>query len=239
MFKEWAEYLEENTFNRLGFKLSEKQTLQFCRYGDLLLEWNQRMNLTSIIEPKEVIVKHFIDSLALAKYLSGSLLADIGTGAGFPGIPLKIFKPDLEVVLVDSLAKRLSFLQEVISQLDLAGINILHARAEEFGRKPNYRENFDNVTARAVARLPVLLEYTVPLLKIKGFFLAAKGTQVDEEIAESKKALEVLGARVKNVERFNLGLEAEHRAVVVIEKLKPSPQDYPRKAGIPEKKPLI
>ena len=238
MFKDFAAYLEETSSAKLGVKLSSVQVEQFCRFGDMLVFWNERVNLTSIVEPREVILKHFIDSLALARCLSGGRLADIGTGAGFPGIPLKIWLPELEVVLIDSLGKRVEFLQEVIKELNLKGTCAVHARAEEAGRNKDYREQFDCVSSRAVARLPVLLEYAIPLLKIGGRFLAAKGSQVEEEVAESTSALEILGCRISAVEKFSLGEEAEHRAVIVVEKRRSTPPAYPRKPGLPGKKPL-
>ncbi|NMA68139.1 MAG: 16S rRNA (guanine(527)-N(7))-methyltransferase RsmG [Desulfitobacterium sp.] len=239
MNHEHVEMLRLLALERLGLELSPKQLEQFSLYGDLLVEWNKKVNLTNITDPEGIILKHFLDSLTLTKYLQGNKLVDIGTGAGFPGIPLKIFLPDVEILLVDSLAKRLDFLQVVISELNLQKIETIHSRAEDLGRNPQYREKFDCVTSRAVARLPVLLEYTVPLLKVGGIFLAAKGAQVEEEIEESNKALQLLGAKIKETHFLNLGPEAEHRAIVIVEKTRSTPSTYPRKAGTPSKKPLI
>ncbi|MDA8221856.1 MAG: 16S rRNA (guanine(527)-N(7))-methyltransferase RsmG, partial [Desulfitobacterium hafniense] len=208
-------------------------------FGDLLLEWNQRLNLTRITDPQEVILKHFIDSMVLAKFIQGIHLADLGTGAGFPGIPLKILRPELKVVLIDSLKKRLDFLDVVIEKLDLQDINTIHARAEDFGRNRKYRKYFDTVSSRAVARLPILLEYALPVLKIKGRFLAAKGLQADQELAESGKALKILGGMSEGIEHFNLGSSAEHRAVILIRKVGQTPSQYPRKAGTPSKSPIV
>ncbi|WP_019851601.1 16S rRNA (guanine(527)-N(7))-methyltransferase RsmG [Desulfitobacterium sp. PCE1] len=239
MLPEHKELLNRLTLERLDIQLSQDQVEKFSTYADLLVQWNEKVNLTSITEPEEIILKHFIDSLALVSFIQGNKLADIGTGAGFPGIPLKILLPEVEVYLVDSLAKRLDFLEVVIEELELKKVKTIHARAEDFARDPKYRETFDCVTSRAVARLPVLLEYAVPLLKKGGYFLAAKGSQANEEAMESKKALEILGAEIKEIKLFNLGVEAEHRAIILVEKILPTPHAYPRKAGTPAKKPLL
>ncbi len=238
MFKQWAPQLREWSSEKVGLKLSDKQVQQFCLYGDLLIDWNKTMNLTNIVEPSEVILKHFVDSLTLIKYLRGTKLVDIGTGAGFPGIPLKIVQTDLHVVLVDSLNKRLDFLKEVILRLNISGVDIIHARAEDLGRNPKYRAGFDIVTSRAVAKLPVLLEYAIPLLKLNGTFIAMKGSQVDEELIAAQGALIKLGAGIEAVEKFSLGPEAENRSIVIVQKLAETPKEYPRKPGIPSKSPL-
>jgi 16S rRNA (guanine527-N7)-methyltransferase len=230
--------LRELAIDKLGIHLDDKQVKQFSSYADLLIEWNEKVNLTSIIDPQEIIIKHFLDSLTLGKFIEGHRLADIGTGAGFPGIPLKILLPDLELVLVDSLAKRLDFLKVVVNQLGLHNVVTVHSRAEDFGRDSNFRDSFDCVTSRAVARLPILLEYAIPLLKRNGIFLAAKGTLVNEEVLEAKNALKILGANIREVARFSLGHEAEHRAIVIVEKIRDTPKIYPRKSGTPSKKPL-
>lgn len=223
----------------LDIDLENSHIEQFSLYADLLIEWNQKFNLTSITDPAEIVIKHFLDSLTLSSLVQGIRIADIGTGAGFPGVPLKIFMPELNLFLVDSLAKRLEFLKVVAEHLGLKELEFIHSRAEDFGQNSQYRETFDTVTSRAVARLPVLLEFALPLLKRGGVFLAAKGSQADEEIAESPKALEILGGKIQNVVRFNLGTEAEHRTIIVIEKVKDTPKNYPRKAGTPSKKPLV
>lgn len=239
MQSEHKELLRTAALEKLEIELSDTQIEQFSTYTDLLLEWNEKVNLTSIVDPQEIVIKHFLDSLTLGKFVQGGRLADIGTGAGFPGIPLKILHPGLELYLVDSLAKRLDFLNMVIETLSLDLVQTVHARAEDFARDIKYRESFDCVTSRAVARLPILLEYAVPLLKVNAHFLAAKGSQVDEEVNESAKALGVLGAEIKEIARFTLGAEAEHRAIVIVEKTSNTPKEYPRKAGTPAKKPLI
>lgn len=238
MFEQWASQVREWFLEKLGIELSDKQVSQFCLYGDLLLEWNQKMNLTSIEDPSEVILKHFIDSLTINQYINGLKLADIGTGAGFPGIPLKIVRPSLQIVLVDSLNKRLDFLREVVFKLDLNEVEIIHARAEELGRKEKYRASFNIITCRAVAKLSVLLEYAIPLLKVNGIFIVMKGTQVDVELKEAKGALIKLGARIESIEKFSLGPEAEHRSIVIIRKYAVTSKEYPRKPGVPSKIPL-
>lgn len=238
MFEEFASFLQESTYKLIGYELSDFQVSQFCHFGDLLLDWNQRLNLTRITDPHEVILKHFIDSMVLSKYISGVSFADIGTGAGFPGVPLKILRPDLAIVLMDSLKKRLNFLDIIIKALDLREIRTVHARAENFGRDMHFRNYFDTVSSRAVARLPVLLEYALPVLKVNGLFLAPKGSQVVDELAESQKALKLLGGVVESVEHFSLGEGAEHRAIVLIRKVKETPSQYPRQAGTPAKDPI-
>lgn len=238
MFLDYAPFIQELTFKHVKEKLSELQINQLCQFGDLLLDWNQRVNLTRITEPHEVILKHFIDSMVLSKFVAGGSFADLGTGAGFPGVPLKILRPELDVVLMDSLKKRLDFLDVVIKTLNLSGVKTVHARAEDFGRDAHYRGYFNTVSARALARLPVLLEYTLPVLKINGLFLALKGSQVNDELVESAKALKLLGGKVEGIEYFNLGEGAEHRALVLIRKAKETPSQYPRQAGTPSKDPI-
>lgn len=239
MFEQWASKIKVSVLEANGIDLSSQQLAQFCLYADLLLEWNQKMNLTRIVDPQEIILKHFVDSLSISQYLEGLKIADIGTGAGFPGIPLKIVQPDLKLYLVDSLKKRLDFLREVVIRLGLNEVEVVHNRAEEMGRNRQYRTGFDIVTSRAVARLSVLLEYAVPLLKVKGIFIAMKGSQVEDEIAEAKAALFKLGAKVVKIEKFSLGAEAEHRSIVIIQKISVTQDEYPRKPGTTSKYPLV
>jgi 16S rRNA (guanine527-N7)-methyltransferase len=239
MFEQWAGELKTLALEINGIDLSEQQVTQFCLYGDLLLEWNKKINLTRIVDPQEIILKHFLDSLAVSRYLEGSKMADIGTGAGFPGIPLKIVQPGLKLYLVDSLNKRLDFLREIVLRLGLPEVEIIHKRVEEMARNKQYRAKFDIVTARALARLPVLLEYAVPLLKVKGIFIAMKGSQVEDELAEAKSALLKLGAEAVKVDKFSLSAGAEHRSIVKIRKILATPDEYPRKPGIPTKYPII
>ena len=207
---------------------------KFVAYYDLLIDWNARMNLTAITEKEEVVKKHFYDSLAALPYLSdGAKVADVGTGAGFPAIPLLIMNPTLQITLVDSLQKRLTFLEEVLKTLDLKA-EIVHARAEDFGRDPKYRGQFDATVSRAVASLPVLLELTVPLLKVGGKAYCYKG-DVTEELPLAKSALHLLHTTAEAVPA-----ESDYgaRTLVICTKNAPTPSTYPRKAGMPAKKPL-
>jgi len=238
MFREHASLIKRLTYQHIGSDLSDLQVTQLCNFGDLLLDWNQRLNLTRITDPHEVILKHFIDSMVLEKFVSGETFADLGTGAGFPGIPLKILRPDLDIVLMDSLKKRLDFLEIVIDTLNLKGIRTVHARMEDFGRNIEYRGFFDTASSRAVARLTVLLEYALPILKVDGLFLAPKGLQFEAEVVESKKALLLLGGKVEGIDHFSLGEGADHRAVIRIRKVKETPSAYPRQAGTPKKSPI-
>lgn len=238
MLPEYISFFHRLVISKLEVKLSDSQLQQFSLYADLLIEWNQKINLTSIVEPEEIAVKHFLDSLTLAKFVEGNKIGDIGTGAGFPGVPLKIFYPEKMFYLIDSLAKRLDFLNDVIQKLNMDNVQTVHSRAEDIGRNAQYRSSFDTIVSRAVAKLPVLLEYAIPLLKVGGVFLAAKGSQGDEEIAEAENALSLLGAEIRDIEKFNLGSGAEHRSIIIVEKVKETPSIYPRKAGTPAKKPL-
>ncbi len=219
-----------------GVQLSEEMCAKFDRYAQLLVEWNQKMNLTAIVEPDDIVLKHFADSLTALPLLpqrEGITLVDVGTGAGFPAVALAIARPDLRVTLLDSLNKRLLFLQEVCRELGLSAQTV-HARAEEGGRDPSLRERFDVATARAVAALPVLSEYCLPFVKTGGVFLAMKGPESDEEYAQAEKAIRVLGGRVKEVRQHTLpvlpkdGVEQLERRIFVIEKSKPTPNAYPR-----------
>lgn len=235
---EFQKILSENAA-QAGFELSALQLEQFEKYYEMLVETNKVMNLTALTEPQDVAVKHFVDSLmAYADYFPGKVLADVGTGAGFPGIPLKIYCPSLKVVLIDSLAKRLNFLQRVIAELGLKDIECVHLRAEDAGKNPAHREKYDIVTARAVARLSVLSEYCLPLVKVGGVFIALKGAKYQEEIAAAGKALSVLGGKLIEAKKVELPGLNDGRAVVTIKKVKASPKAYPRKAGLPDKNPL-
>ena len=223
----------------LGVRFSVEQIEQFYRYMNLLIEWNEKMNLTAITEPKEIILKHFIDSITILKYIDdNSKLVDVGTGAGFPGVPLSIMNPTLKITLVDSLNKRLIFLQEVVKELNLKNIEIVHARAEEFGQNKNCREKFDIATSRAVANLSTLSEYLVPLVKIDGKIISMKASNAKEEINDAKKAIEVLGGKIEKIEEFDLPESDIGRTIIIIDKNKCTPAKYPRKAGLPAKEPL-
>ena len=214
--------------------LTEEACDKFVAYYDLLIDWNTRMNLTAITEPEEVVKKHFYDSLAALPYLpDGAKIADVGTGAGFPAIPLLILNPTLKITLVDSLQKRLTFLEEVLKTLQLSA-ECVHARAEDFGRDPKYRGQFDATVSRAVASMPVLLELTVPLLRVGGKAYCYKG-DVSEELKTAKSALHLLHCTAETVP-----LESDYgaRTLVICTKNAPTPSTYPRKAGMPSKKPL-
>lgn len=222
----------------INIDLTEKNVKDFFCYMKMLKEWNNKINLTAITEDKEIILKHFIDSLVILKYIKdNSSLIDVGTGAGFPGIPLKIVKEDIKLTLLDSLKKRLEFLSEVCKTLDISNVNIIHGRAEDYGIDSNYRENFDVVTARAVANLNVLAEYCLPLVKNDGIFICMKGNNV-EEIKEATKAIEKLGGKIENIEKINLPSSDIERNIIIIRKIKSTPKEYPRKAGTPSKHPL-
>ena len=226
---------------KIGITLTEKQVEQFLIYYEYLVEKNKVMNLTGITEYEEVVLKHFVDSLSIVKAVDMSKyhkLIDLGTGAGFPGVPLKIAFPNLEVVLMDSLNKRIKFLEEVIEKLGLTHITAVHARAEEGARKKEYREQFDLCVSRAVANLSSLAEYCIPFVKQKGVFVSYKSMKIDDEIKMSKKALSILGGEIKKIEEFMLPDTEIGRSFVVIEKVKATPGKYPRKAGLPTKEPL-
>ena len=227
----------------VGVKVSPAQAAQLHIYLELLLKRNEEVNLTAVIDPEEVAAKHFGDSLTLLRAVEmkpGAKLCDVGTGAGFPGLPVKILRPDLKVTLLDSTNKRLVFLREVCDALGLPGVTLLHKRAEEAGRDPKLRESFDTVTARAVANLNVLAEYCVPLVKMKGIFAPMKGPGLTEELEDAEKALDVLGCDLKRVEHFTLpDAQGSARNIAVFQKTRFTPKTYPRHGGTIVKKPLF
>ena len=219
--------------------LDEEQIQKFYKYMELLLEWNEKINLTAIVEPRDVILKHFVDSLTICKELQkNKTLADIGTGAGFPGIPVKILRPDLDITLIDSLNKRVNFLTMVIEALKLEKIIALHGRIEDFGKNKKYREKFDYVTSRAVANLSTLSEYMIPLVKIGGKCICMKGSNIDEELKNAEKAIKTLGGKIEKVDTFLLPDTDMGRNIILIKKEKATPNKYPRKAGTPAKEPI-
>lgn len=228
-------------FQEAGLVLTEKQAEQFYTYYEMLIQKNEVMNLTAITEFEEVITKHFIDSLAIGKIREmekEARLIDVGTGAGFPGIPLKIFYPQMKVVLLDSLNKRVQFLNEVIGKLELEEIEAIHGRAEDAAKKAEYREQFDLCVSRAVANLASLSEYCLPFVKIGGSFIPYKSGKVEEEMNDAKKAIFVLGAKLVKKEEFMLPGSDIFRCLLDIRKEKTTPKKYPRKAGMPTKEPI-
>lgn len=237
--------IDENTLRRgceaLGIILTDEQVRQFLTYYEFLVEKNQVMNLTAITEYEEVVQKHFVDSLSIVKVCDMKqvqTLIDVGTGAGFPGVPIKIAFPHIKVVLLDSLNKRVQFLNELTVRLGCEEITAVHGRAEDFGKNPAYREQFDLCVSRAVANLSSLSEYCVPFINEKGRFISYKSMEIDTEAQEAKKAIYLLGGKVEQVETFCLPGSDLGRSFVVIRKERPTPAKYPRKAGLPSKEPL-
>lgn len=231
--------IKEN-FESLGINIEENQIKNYYEYMKLLIEWNEKINLTAITEPDDIIVKHFVDSVTINKYIpENSKVLDIGTGAGFPGIPEKIIREDINIVLADSLNKRINFLNEVINNLGLKKIDAVHSRAEEMAHNKEFREKFDIVTSRAVASLNVLLEYMLPFVKVGGKCICMKGSNINEEIENSKKALLELGGEIVNIDNFCLPNTDIVRNIVVIKKIKETKNKYPRRAGTPSKDPII
>ena len=231
----------EKKLSELGITLSDVQKKQFNLYYELLVEWNKVMNLTGITEYEEVNEKHFVDSLSIVKAIDlnkVNSVIDIGTGAGFPGIPLKIAFPHLEVVLLDSLNKRIKFLDNVIDKLSLSNIKTIHGRAEDFAKQMEYREKFDLCVSRAVANLATLSEYCVPYIKIDGKFIPYKSGEIDEELDNARKAVHVLGAKINETVKFHLPGTEIGRSFVIIEKKQSTSKKYPRKAGLPSKEPI-
>lgn len=225
-----------------GITLSEQQKKQFETYYEMLVAWNEKINLTSITEEHEVYLKHFYDSITPSFYHDFKAplsLCDVGAGAGFPSIPLKIVFPNIHITIVDSLNKRIQFLNQLASELELEGVSFVHERAENFGKNQDYRASFDIVTARAVARLAVLSELCIPLVKKNGVFLALKSSKGEEELEEARFGIGIFGGRVSDIYTFELPEDAGERQIIKIEKRSQTPKKYPRKPGTPNKSPLI
>lgn len=236
----------EQTFQELlterGLQLTERQLSQFSIYYRELVSWNEKMNLTGITEREQVYIKHFYDSASLSFYVpveSGMKVADIGSGAGFPSIPLKILFPDIRVTIIDSLNKRIQFLTHLCSELELDGVDCVHGRAEDMGWKSEYRDQFDLVTARAVARMNVLNEFCLPFVRNKGLFAAMKGSDPTDELREAGRSLKELKAELQAVNHMTLPVEQSERHIILIRKLGATPSKYPRKPGVPLKTPLV
>lgn len=224
---------------KLKLELTEKQIEQFLKYYEMLVEKNKVMNLTAITEYDEVIEKHFLDSISLCQVYDLSKpvkILDMGTGAGFPGVPLKIAFPKIEITLADSLNKRIKFLDEVVNELGLEKVTTIHARAEELAKNKEHRENYDLVLSRAVANLSTLGEYCIPFVKMGGNFISYKSGEIEEEVNAAKNAVKILGGQIKDIYKFDLS--DQKRSFVTIEKIKTTPKTYPRKAGTPSKEPL-
>ena len=233
-----TEKFRQGLYN-LKLELTEKQIEQFLKYYEMLIEKNKVMNLTAITEYDEVIEKHFLDSISLCQVYDLSKpvkILDMGTGAGFPGMPLKIAFPEIEITLADSLNKRIKFLNEVVAELRLEKVTTIHARAEELARNKEHRENYDLVVSRAVANLSTLGEYCIPFVKMSGNFISYKSGEIEEEVDAAGKAIKILGGQIKDVYKFDLS--DQKRSFVTIEKIKTTPKTYPRKAGTPSKEPL-
>lgn len=235
--QEFSKELKEKA-KLINIELEDVKIEKFYNYMNLLLEWNEKINLTAITEPNEVILKHFIDSATIIKYIENNMsIVDVGTGAGFPGIPLNIIKSNAKYTLVDSLNKRINFLNEIIEKVELQNINTVHSRIEDFAK--NNKEKFDIATSRAVASLNVLLEYLLPLVKVGGICICMKGSNAKEEIENANKALEVLGGKIEKIEESILPNSDIVRNIIIVRKVKSTPNKYPRKAGTPSREPIM
>ena len=230
--KDFCLYFEE--------EIDDNKIQKFYDYMNLLVEWNKKINLTAITEEKDIILKHFVDSLTVLKYIKeNKSIVDVGTGAGFPGIPLAIMNDSLKITLVDSLNKRINFLNEVCSKIKLKNTKAIHSRAEEFGQDNNYRESYDIAISRAVSNLTVLAEYLLPLVKVGGKIICMKGPDIEEELKQAKSAIDILGGKFERCDNFCLAKSDISRNIIIINKIKETPKKYPRKAGTPVKTPLF
>lgn len=234
------ETLLKNACNELGLNITDTQVQQFLKYKSLLLDWNEKINLTAITDDKEIILKHFVDSISVCKYIDfeGKSFIDVGTGAGFPALPIKIMQKDAKVTLLDSLNKRINFLKIVCDDLALDKVSFVHSRAEDSGQDKLFREQFDFCVSRAVANLSVLSEFDLPFVKVGGYFVALKGPLLDSEILEAEKAIKTLGGEIEKIETINIPFTDINHKIVFIKKLRQTPKQYPRKAGKVSKNPI-
>ena len=225
---------------KINIDITDEQLEKFYMYMELLLEWNEKINLTAITEVDEVILKHFIDSMTVLKYLKDEeSIIDVGTGAGFPGIPIAIMKQKEKITLLDSLNKRINFLNEVCNELKIENVKTYHGRAEDLGHNKEQREKYDISISRAVANMTTLVEYLLPFIKVGGRCICMKGNEIEEELEQAKFAIKELGGKIEKVEKFNLPNSDMERNIIIITKIKETPGKYPRKAGMPSKMPLI
>ena len=226
--------------NKINVEITDEQISKYYEYMNLLLEWNEKINLTAITKEDEIILKHFIDSMTVIKYIEkNSEIIDVGTGAGFPGIPIAIMRKDTNLTLLDSLNKRVNFLNEVSYNLNLKNIKNIHGRAEDFGQNKNERENYDIAISRAVANMTTLVEYLIPFVKIGGYCICMKGSEIESEIEQAKYAIKELGGKIEKIDNFYLPDSNIVRNVVIIKKIKETSSKYPRKAGMPSKMPMF
>ena len=226
---------------KIGVELNQAQLKQFMTYKDMLVEWNEKMNLTAITDDREIILKHFVDCLALcsAADMSGKKIIDVGTGAGFPGVPVKIACPDIDITLLDSLNKRITFLNELTKALELEKTDCVHMRAEDGGNDKGLRESFDMCISRAVANLAVLCEYCLPFVRVGGMFISMKGPDVSQEISEAEKAIKVLGGEISEIKKVSIAETDINHSLIIIKKIRSTPSKYPRKAGKVKKEPIM
>ena len=224
---------------KINTQLNDEQITKYFKFMNLLLEWNEKINLTAITEFNDVILKHFIDSMTVLKYIENkSSIIDVGTGAGFPGIPIAIMKNDIKITLLDSLNKRINFLNEVSHELNINNIETIHGRAEELGQNKKYREIYDIAVSRAVANMTTLSEYLIPFVKVGGICICMKGPDIQQEMEQAKFAIKELGGEILNIEEFVLPDSDIERNIAIIKKIKQTPSKYPRKSGMPSKMPI-
>ncbi|HOA79488.1 MAG TPA: 16S rRNA (guanine(527)-N(7))-methyltransferase RsmG [Defluviitaleaceae bacterium] len=237
---ELKDYLKDGS-KQLGISLDDNQIKQFFMFKDLLLEWNNKINLTAIVDEKEIIIKHFLDCLSVGQFIdldfAGNII-DVGTGAGFPGIPLKIAYPNLKITLLDSLNKRINFLEELVCQLNLKDVTCVHGRAEELGQNKDYRESYDLCISRAVAHLSVLAEYTLPFIKVGGTLVSMKGVNVEDELNDSLKAIDTLGGEIADMKDVTIPFSDINHRIILIKKVRLTPTKFPRKPGKPSRSPI-